>query len=309
MKYGAANKVDTAMTGWALSAFLAAGHTDKGGLWKDTVKRGITWLVSKQAANGCVWDATDASAHRGIGYPCAIATLALSEAAKTCSAPAVKAAAQKAIDYCTGIQQENDHGKKGGWRYRPGLKGDLCVSGWYISALKAASTAGLRVPLDSLQGAARFLDSVENKSPDETSGKIITNYIYQPGATASGRRCAIGFYCRLLLGANKKDTLAGVEHFISKWGTPKGSQDMYYWYYGTLCAFQQGGTVWEQFNAAMKEALLGTQRREGNDAGSWEPQGDYSSEWGRVGQTALACLCLEVYYRYPQLQPDPDIKK
>lgn len=32
--------------------------------------------------------------------------------------------------------------------------------------------------------------------------------------------------------------------------------------------------------------------------GSWDPVGDYSTEWGRVGQTALSCLCLEVYYRY-----------
>jgi hypothetical protein len=38
--------------------------------------------------------------------------------------------------------------------------------------------------------------------------------------------------------------------------------------------------------------------RQGDDAGSWEPKGPYSNEWGRVGQTALSALCLEVYYRY-----------
>ena len=40
----------------------------------------------------------------------------------------------------------------------------------------------------------------------------------------------------------------------------------------------------------------------GDDAGSWNPVGQYSAEWGRVGQTALGCLCLEVYYRYQQLK-------
>ena len=77
-----------------------------------------------------------------------------------------------------------------------------------------------------------------------------------------------------------------------------GGVDLYYWYYGTLCVFQQGGDLWKRWNEAMKKALVDNQRKGGDEDGSWDPVGSYSDNWGRVGQTALACLCLEVYYRY-----------
>ena len=53
----------------------------------------------------------------------------------------------------------------------------------------------------------------------------------------------------------------------------------------------------------MKNALVTNQCKQGDDQGSWNPVGEFNTEWGRVGQTALGCLCLEVYYRYLQLQP------
>ena len=69
-------------------------------------------------------------------------------------------------------------------------------------------------------------------------------------------------------------------------------------YYGTLCTFQVGGDVWKSWNEGLKAALLPTQCVGGADDGSWVPAGPYSKQWGRVGQTALSALCLEVYYRY-----------
>ena len=48
----------------------------------------------------------------------------------------------------------------------------------------------------------------------------------------------------------------------------------------------------------MKKTFIGNQRQGGPEDGSWDPVGSYSKEWGRVGQTALSVLCLEVYYRY-----------
>ena len=37
--------------------------------------------------------------------------------------------------------------------------------------------------------------------------------------------------------------------------------------------------------------------KEGVYAGSWDPRAE-NRGWGRVGQTAIGCLMLEVYYRY-----------
>ena len=105
------------------------------------------------------------------------------------------------------------------------------------------------------------------------------------------------------MGWKREDLQGGVEWFVNQggvpaWGANGGQVDLYYWYYGTLCVFQQGGDVWKRWNKAMKKALVDNQRQGGDEDGSWDPVGAYSQYWGRVGQTALGCLCLEVYYRY-----------
>jgi hypothetical protein len=43
----------------------------------------------------------------------------------------------------------------------------------------------------------------------------------------------------------------------------------------------------------------GSDPKHPHQKGSWDPQGDfYGDSWGRVGQTALSVLTLEVYYRH-----------
>ena len=51
------------------------------------------------------------------------------------------------------------------------------------------------------------------------------------------------------------------------------------------------------------QSKLTTQRKEGDERGSWDTVGTYSDSWGRVGQTAIGAMCLEVYYRYGLLNP------
>ncbi|MEI6218685.1 MAG: hypothetical protein WCP86_07275, partial [bacterium] len=78
-----------------------------------------------------------------------------------------------------------------------------------------------------------------------------------------------------------------------------GGKDFYYWYYGTLAMYQQGGPGWEDWNRGLKAVLPGLQVTEGADAGAWLPNGVVLGErMGKVVTTALATLSLEVYYRY-----------
>jgi hypothetical protein len=304
LKYGSANKVDTAVTALSLLTFLAAGHTEKVGVYKDNVTRALAWLKSKQQGNGLVFDQTDAGAHRGIGYPHAIAALALAEAAGMGRVPNTVAAAQKAIDYCTDIQQNSlQRGGKGGWRYTPDSAGDISVTGWYLCALKAARVAGLHVDHTAFDDAIQFLDSLEIKENG------VSRYKYMPNADSNRRRCAIGNFCRQFLGRKNEELQTSVEAFVNsggvpEWGVNGETADPYYWYYGTLCTFQQGGDVWKKWNVALKMALLNNQCKQGDDCGSWPPVGDFSSEWGRVGQTAFCALSCEVYYRYMKIQRD-----
>lgn len=310
-KYSAGEKTDTAVTGLALLAFLGAGHSEKVGEYKDNVKRAVAWIKSKQAPNGLPFDTTDAGGHRGEGYPGAIASLALAEAAAMANIPETREAAQKAVNYCTEIHQAGDGSDKLAWRYHPKMEADTSVTGWFVMALKSAKVAGLNVNHAAFDGAIKYLDSVEHKAAGGDPGYApASTYWYMVNQQHEPHRLtAIGALCRQFLGWKKEDLQATVEGFVAKggvptWGGNGGSVDLYYWYYGTLCVFQQGGDIWKKWNESMKTALLTNQRKDGDDSGSWDPVGAYSSEWGRVGQTALGALCLEVYYRYQQLNPE-----
>jgi len=292
---------DTGMAGYALLAFLGAGHTEKVGKYRDNVKRGVEWLIKKQAENGCL-----ASQAENVGYNHPIAGMALAEAAGMGRDSYTKEAAQKALEYSVNIHQCGDGSDKRGWRY--GIKqepSDLSVSGWFVMQLKSAKVAGLKVPHGGFEGAEWFLNHVEDKTFAKDANDPYDNGRHRYGyEVAAGQvtytRTAIGILCRQFMGAKPEELQGGVEWFVKTGGLPsKNVVLLYYWYYGTLCTFQQGGDVWKKWNDALKPTLLDSQCKGGVNDGSWDYAGTaYGESWGRVGSTALSAMCLEVYYRY-----------
>lgn len=310
-KYGASVKTDTAVTGFALLAFLGAGHTEKFGGYKENVKKAVAWIKSKQDAEGMIWDTTDDSAHhRAKGYPCAIASLALIEAGGMANIPETRAAAQKAVDYMCNVHQFGDGYDKRGWRYAPKSEGDLSVTGWFVMALKSAKVCGFSVPEASMDGAIKFVDSVEAKEQagaDSYGTPSRFKYmVNQDHMDTAHRLTAIGTLVRQFTGVKAEQLQATTDWFVNKGGLPSyganGEKvDLYYWYYASLATYQQHKVqpdLWKRWCEAMKTAIVDNQAKVGDDRGSWNPVGDYSGEWGRVGQTALNALCLEVWYRY-----------
>ncbi len=79
---------------------------------------------------------------------------------------------------------------------------------------------------------------------------------------------------------------------------PGTGNDFYYWYYGALAMFQIGGDHWRAWNAGILSAIARTQRRGGDEDGSWDPCDAWGIAGGRVYATAINCLTREVYYRY-----------
>ncbi len=306
VKYGGKN-ADMANCGLALLAFLGAGHTEKVGKYKDNVRRAANWIRGKQQADGKYY--IEGETH-GVGYHHSIAGLAMAEAAGMGRVPETVASAKRAIAYSIDKHQKGEASDKLGWRYNAKQDtNDISVSGWFIMQLKSAKVAGLPVDQAGFDGAIKFLDSVEQKGgggagdANSSFGGGGHRYGYTSPNDVGHRRTAIGCLGRQFLGWKREALQGGVEWFVNNggvpsWGANGGSVDLYYWYYGTLCVFQQGGDVWTRWNEAMKKALCDNQRRGGDEDGSWDPVGAYSDYWGRVGQTALGCLCLEVYYRY-----------
>ena len=74
--------------------------------------------------------------------------------------------------------------------------------------------------------------------------------------------------------------------------------DLYYWYYGTLAMKQFGDPEWSQWNVRIRDLLIAEQVHDGEFAGSWEPRDPWSGYGGRIYSTAMATLCLEVYFRF-----------
>src|SRR5205814_6577306 len=121
-------------------SFLGAGQSHKDGRYKQTVQAGLDWLVKNvETGSGQTGKFRNASTNVGAIYSQGIATLALCEAYGMTQDPALKEAAQAAVNYIQRIQAVN-----GSWGYVPGSPGDTSIVGWQIQALHAAQLAGRR---------------------------------------------------------------------------------------------------------------------------------------------------------------------
>lgn len=276
--------VDRALTGLSLLCFLGAGHTHQmPGVYQDTVDRGLRWLVAGQPKNGDLRGEETMYSH-------GIATIAISEAFAITADSRLREPVERAANFIVRAQNKT----VGGWRYDPGQAGDTSVLGWQVMALKSAANGGVRVPPSAFDAAGTWLNRVsERKRPGL--------YAYQPGQAPTPSMTAEGMFVQEMLGLHPSDprnqeSLDFVLQNLPQWGSTE--QSTYYWYYASLALFQRQGEAWEKWNGVLRDQLIHAQRRDGRAAGSWNPIGPWADVAGRIYQTALCTLMLEVYYRY-----------
>ncbi len=278
-------QADTGITGLALLAFLGAGQTHLHGDHTETVRRGLEFLLRTQAANGdLAGDATDFARM----YCHGMATLALNEALAMTGDQRLLRFVEQGTRYTLGCQ----HPKNGGWRYRPGDQGDTSQFGWQLMAIVSGEQAGLRIPSPTTQGMHRFLASVARGN----RGGLAS---YRPGSGATRAMTAEAMACRGFLGIADLAADAEAIEFLLEELPGQGPANFYYWYYATIALSQTDSAAWKQWNDALQAALLPRQRRDGQLAGCWDCDTVWGAHGGRVFTTALATMCLEVYYRYP----------
>jgi hypothetical protein len=285
-RQGAGATADTGLTGLALLAFLASGHTHLAGEYRDTVRRGLEFLLASQDGGGNL-GATNNLYERM--YCHAMATCALSEAYAMTGDRRLLPAVQKAIGHTVRTQDR----ASGGWRYQVGQVGDTSQLGWQVMALKSAELGGIAMPAETRAGIDRFLRSV-------ALGRNGGLACYQPARLLPTRSMtAEALVCRQFLGRlDHPDTLGETSDFVLQEMPGRGPTNHYYWYYATLALYQAQGDPWRRWNEALQKQLLTTQRLQGAEAGSWDPDSVWGRCGGRVYSTSLCTLCLEVYYRY-----------
>jgi hypothetical protein len=200
---------------------------------------------------------------------------------------ALETYAQQSIDFIVSAQDK----RGGGWRYVSGMPGDTTVSGWQIMALKSGQMAYLRVPQDTIYRATKFLDSVAFKGDSQ--------YQYQP-RVKEGKELtttAVGLLCRMYTGWSLEHP--GIGEGVSVLSRNGPSPDnLYFDYYATQVLHQWGGQEWQDWNYRMRDYLVRTQSNAGHESGSWNFNGSFCGEGGRLYNTALAIMILEVYYRH-----------
>lgn len=278
---------DAAMTGITLLCFLGSGHTHQSDTpHRDSVRKALSWLVNRTTSTGDLRQGETM-------YSQTIAAIALCEAFAMTRDPWLESPARRAITFVA--RGSNRSGSS-----------ETSVLGWQIMAVKSAQRAGFDVPTTAFDAARRWLDQVSNPL---TPGR----YAYRPGEAPSPAATAEAMFVQQLLGhSREEDRMKQSADFILTAPPAWGGKDnrgvrrdapTYYWYYATLCLFQQQGEHWKTWNEGLARELLKNQRQDGPAKGSWDPQDQWSRLGGRIYQTAVCTLSLEVYYRYRLNEP------
>jgi hypothetical protein len=297
---------DVGVTGLALLAFLGEGNTLKLGTYRAVVRKGIKWLIDQQAENGLI----GSNSSQAFAYGHAIATVALVEAYGLSDHRPYKTYAQNAVNYI--VNARNPYGV---WRYQPReVDGDTSITGWMVQALLSGEAFELTIDKTALTNSMVFFEGVTDpttgaagyqKAGEGSSRPVGKQDTFPASKTES--LTGVVLLCRYLMGQDAKDhpiITKSADTILTKlptWNEKDGSIDMYYWYYASYAMYQASGKYWEKWSKALTKAAVDTQKKNGNEKGSWDPVDPWGEDGGRVYSTAIMVLCLEAYYRYGKL--------
>ena len=266
---------NTAVTSFALMAFLSNGHVPNQGLYGPEVAKAVRFLLASCDDKGYL-----AGVGGGNMYCHGMATLALTQVFGMSADDEVRKVLLKAVALI--VRSQNS---EGGWRYEPSPTGaDISVTIMQVMALRGAKDSGLNVPGDVLKKAVAYI----NRCHDTRSG----GYRYQPYAAGPGYARTAAGVCVLQLSGDyeAKQIAKAVE-----WLESTGNDDNHYWYghyYASHAMHQVGGKKWEDYYGRMKTRLLATQKSNGE----WNDK--YEANVGPQYQTAIAVLILSVPANY-----------
>jgi len=269
---------NTAITSFALLAFMSQGHIPGQGQYGPEVNKGCRFLLASSREK----DGYLVGARGGDMYCHGMATLALAELWGMTGDEEIKPVLQKAVDLIVGCQSP-----EGGWRYQPTPSGaDISVTIMQVMALRGAKNGGLHVPDETMKKALGYIE----KCYDERSG----GYTYQPGNRAPGfARTAAGACVLQLTGRYEAKQIPRAIAYLKQ-----AQNDRQYFFYGNYYAchamHQAGGKDWEDYYSRMVKLLLSKQSPDG----SWSTRDLDNNSAGFVYQTSIAVIILSVPTHY-----------
>jgi squalene cyclase len=269
---------NTAITAYAMLAFMSQGHLPNQGQYGPEVAKAARFLVASQREN----DGYLVGARGGNMYCHAMATLALAELYGQTGDDALKVPVEKATALIVKSQSPN-----GGWRYEPQPTGaDISVTIMQVMALRAGKNAGMHVPDATLKKALQYVKSCYRP---QNGG-----FTYMPNSGAPGfARTAAGLCVLFLSGEYEaKQIPEGVKYLKDHFNSP--IHFYYGHYYAAHAMHQVGGKEWEDWYGRLVQYFVtsGSQSADG----SWTAT--RSREVGPVYQTSIAVIALSVPAHY-----------
>jgi prenyltransferase beta subunit len=263
---------NTAITGFALMAFMSQGHVPNQGKYGPEVAKGTRFLLASARES----DGYLIGTRMGNMYCHGMAALALTQLFGMTGDEEVKKTLKRAIDLIVRCQSHD-----GGWRYEPQPTGsDISVTIMQVMALRGAKDSGLHVPDRTMKKALEYINSCY----DPYSG----GYTYQPYNRAPGfARTAAGICVLKLVGEYDKKIDKSIEYLKRHMEHPR-EHFWYGHYYACHAMYQIGGKDWEDYYSMIRNQFLKMQQSDG----SWSRMEPQSA--GPVYQTSIAVLALSV---------------
>lgn len=298
---------DISVTALAQLAFLGAGNSSKYGTFRKNVRAAERYLLSKlDPKTGRI------GSYR---YEAAVTMMAMAESMAMSDDKKLMPIVQGQVDDAVKYQSK----KSGGWGYTTDADDtkshvDTSVAGWWMMGMKSAKVAGANIEERNWSAARDYFKSVTNK---DKNGVVMSSYV--GNKSPAPNMTAVGLTCLQFLGMRRDDSLvkgqadAFMKNYAGSMISTKNGTNYYGWYYQALGFFQMGtnSVYWKKFNVDMQKVILGLQEKGGKDRGSWpvvtpeqKKPGHFEHSVGRVGVTSVACLILEVYYRYEEAHRD-----
>ena len=201
---------NTAITGFALLAFMSQGNLPTEGKYAKEVAKGVRFLMASQREDGYL-----IGARGGNMYCHGMATLALSQVWGMTGDEDVKTSLKKAVNLIVKCQCKDNSMNHGGWRYEPVPSGaDISVTIMQVMALRGAKDSGIHVPDETMKRALSYINSCY----DEASG----GYTYMPRNRHPGfARTAAGICVLKLVGEYDKKIERSVDYLKKTMENPR----------------------------------------------------------------------------------------
>jgi hypothetical protein len=301
---------DVGLTGLALLALMADGHTPRTGAYAPQVAKAVRWLTRVQDASGFLQTVFIENELRLVRHEAmighAIATLALCEVYALSGVAEIAGSAERALAALAAARSPYS-----AWRYdrSPSGNNDTFVTAWAMLALVAADELELKFDRDGLAGGLAWIDEVTDPATGrvgyDSIGSPSTRYAKVNDHFPSGgieTNTAAALCCRALLSGStlRGEPVAARGVNLLRQSLPRDEQqhrDFLYGFFGASAANEIGGDLQTVWSKSLRAMLLRAQRKDGAQTGSWDPNDAWSHAGGRVYATAINALALQAPYR------------